>query len=92
MNNQWIYYQEKLLRIEVNHFSNLYSSDSNIGGDFILGGFPQIKHDKLVELQSDYTWEEVYATLKEMGSLKASGPDSFEVASRLCSFRSLGKS
>lgn len=59
-------------------FATLYRSEPSSCGAFPLCRFQPIQPDKLLELTTEYTNEEIYVSLKEMNPLKAPGLDGFQ--------------
>lgn len=73
----WIYDHGVLKNMVAEYFTNLYIADPGAGGEFTLARIPLLHPGKLLELNAEYTHEEIYASLKDMNPLIAPSPDGF---------------
>lgn len=69
---------ELIKSMAVSFYNQLFSSDIHEGGEFILGKFPTIPHEKYCQLTTECSIEETRKALMSMWSLKAPGPDGFQ--------------
>lgn len=77
-NDIWVNDPIELKEMAPQYYSDLYTSDRNTGGSFMLGGFPRIKDKVCVTLEDKFLEEEIHRALVEMQALKDPGPDGFQ--------------
>lgn len=68
----------ELKNMAVKHYRELFSSDSQAGGEFIRGGFPQVDSNLRAGLVKQVNMEETANALKGKGSFKVPGPDGYQ--------------
>lgn len=73
------------------YYREMYTSNVSIGGDFISGKFPQLSNLQLSAINREYSVEEVHIALKDMGSMKAPGPDGIHAVFYQKAWRIIGK-
>lgn len=62
----------------LNYYMDLFSAETAPERyEMKLGRFPPLRIDQHLELEKDYTTEEIWEALKRMGPLKAPGLDGF---------------
>jgi len=78
--NVWHNEPNQVKEIVVNHFKNLFSESTVEGQSMgtLSDQFHDLTIDNIKGLAANYMTKEVYNVLKDMGSLKAPGPDSFQ--------------
>lgn len=77
----WFKEMVPLEQLVTNYFKNIYLDDGHVSQYGLTGAFPKIGEDDLRILERKVTREEIYNTIKCMGSFKAPRPNGFQAIS-----------
>lgn len=70
----------ELKDLALSSYTKIFTAEPTyVVGTFIRGRFPTLGEEQRLELEKEYSLEETWKALKEMGPLKALGPDWFQV-------------
>lgn len=73
----WTERKEELKNMTVELYSSMFTTDSEVEGEFIKRCFPTIEEEVQQELEAEYSITETWRALKEMGSWKAPVADGY---------------
>jgi len=77
----WCYDAEPVKRIVVTHFRTLFAPQEMelVPIHSLNGVFPRLTEKEKKHLAKNFTQEDIYEALRDMGPFRAPGPDSFQV-------------